>query len=662
VAITLISLLISGYYYFRTQPELSRGRRWMLFLLRSVSLFILLLLLVSPILYYIKNITQKQQVILLEDVSASMDLASLDLPKSEFLKPYGKELAAKFSAAGYELHEYEFAAGLETETSNTLLSPALTELAKMHDFSRVKGILLVSDGWLKDESLSQVRQLGCPFHVLADTLRPQRSDLAVKKTITNRQAYRNEPTIIRAEIASENYNGPATVKLLLGGAVVATQNVRIKDGATSSVDFTHRFAQTGFYPYSVEVSAPGINERSQNNNTHPGAIEVLSDKQSIVVLSDTPAWDNKFSVDTIAGNPRWEVSHFRVRGESIMSGEDAVASLPEQNLAAILLINNGSLQLAGKTLDYVIRNHNKGVGILYQGLPVAELGSILPLQRSNVTSSYQGFLNLSPAAASYPMLSFAASDLQEIPPLDYYYVTATKTAEVLATIDNPQNSPAIAITGQEAGKVLSMAFLNLWKWQLQSESGGYKELLANCVTWLANTAESGYNAIYNTSYFRGEEINLRLRAQDDIRALRLDLNPELKVMDSEGKEVFRDFMSQSEGEYSATLSLDDAGQYSFEISDKVSGEKSSGRFNVADISGEDRDLDYNLPLLSWLASDTGGKLIYPSTLQDFSPPPAQGKDLQQRLDIPIYRKWWVLALFILAFCLELFFRRRWGLL
>jgi len=209
VAITLISLLISGYYYFRTQPELSRGRRWMLFLLRSVSLFILLLLLVSPILYYIKNITQKQQVILLEDVSASMDLASLDLPKSEFLKPYGKELAAKFSAAGYELHEYEFAAGLETETSNTLLSPALTELAKMHDFSRVKGILLVSDGWLKDESLSQVRQLGCPFHVLADTLRPQRSDLAVKKTITNRQAYRNEPTIIRAEIASENYNGPA---------------------------------------------------------------------------------------------------------------------------------------------------------------------------------------------------------------------------------------------------------------------------------------------------------------------------------------------------------------------------------------------------------------------------------------------------------------------
>ncbi|MGC9362229.1 MAG: hypothetical protein ACP5F3_04795, partial [Candidatus Syntrophosphaera sp.] len=415
-------------------------------------------------------------------------------------------------------------------------------------------------------------------------------------------------------------------------------------------------------PYSVEVSAPGINERSQNNNVYPGAIDVLSDKQSIVVLSDTPAWDNKFIVDAIAENSRWEVRHFRVQGNTITSGEEPVTNLPAENLAAIVLINNGSLSLAGKALDFVTANHARGAGVLFQGLPVPELGAILPLRRSNIASSYEGFIKLTPAAASYPMLSFAGSGIQEIPPLDYYYVTASNTAEVLATIDNPQNSPAIAIQGRGAGKALSMAFLNLWKWQLQGESGGYKELLSNCVTWLANTAGSGYDPIYNTSYFLGEEINLRLRAQDDIRSLRLDLNPELRVLDSEGKEVFRDFMAQSEGEYSASLSLDEPGQYSFEITDKVSGETSSGRFNVAESSGEERDLDYNLPLLSWLASDTRGKLIHPSSVDEFRPVPARDRELRQRLDIPIYRKWWVLALFILAFCLELFFRRRWGLL
>lgn len=662
MAIILISFLISGFYYFRTQPELPRERRWLLFGLRFVSLSILLLLLISPILYYIREFSQKQQVIVLRDISASMDLMSGEKSKAATLGPYGAELAARFSEAGYEVHEYEFAAGLEGERSNTLLSPTLAELADEHDLGRVKGILLLSDGWFKDESLGQAKQLGCPFYILADTLSPRTSDLAIKKTLTNRQAYRNEPTLIRAEVSSENYNGPATVKLMLGETVIATQNIRLKDDATTSVDFTHRFAQTGFYPYSVKVSAPGINERSQNNNVYPGAIDVLSDKQSIVVLSDTPAWDNKFIVDAIAGNSRWEVRHFRVQGENITSGEEPVTNLPAENLAAIVLINNGSLNLAGKALDYVTSNHARGVGVLFQGLPVPELGEILPLRRSNIASSYEGFIKLTPAAASYPMLSFASSGIQEIPPLDYYYVTTSNTAEVLATIDNPQNSPAIAIQDRGAGKALSMAFLNLWKWQLQGESGGYKELLSNCVTWLANTAGTGYDPIYNTSYFLGEEINLRLRAQDDIRSLRLDLNPEIRVLDSEGKEVFRDFMAQSEGEYSASLSLEKPGQYSFEITDKVSGEKSSGRFNVAKSSGEERDLDYNLPLLSWLASETRGQLIHPPSVDEFSPVPARDRELRQRLDIPIYRKWWVLALFILTFCLELFFRRRWGLL
>lgn len=655
--------MISGYYYWHTQPELGRGRRWLLFFLRAVSLSVLLLLLISPILYYIRSLSEKQQILVLTDVSASMDLSgAASGSKKDWLRAPGKELADKFAAAGYELHQYEFATGLEPAKDNTLLAPALAELAKKHDFSRVKGVLLLSDGWLRDESLQQVKQLGSPFYAIADTVAPQKADLSFVRAITNRQAYRNEPTLIRAEVKSDNYNGPAAVKLWLGKTQIGSQNIQLKDGISTNVDFTHRFAQTGFYPFRVEVSASGISERSQNNNSYPGAIEVLSDKQRIVVLSDSPAWDNKFTVDAIATNPRWEVSHYRVQGGQTFSGETAAANLPGANLAALVLINNGGLQLSGNVLNYVVAANKRGVGILHQGLPLPELGTILPLQRSNIATSYQGFLEFSPTAAKYPMLSFDSSDLKDVPPLDYYYVTALRGAEVLATINNPQSSPAIAVSTQGSAKTMALAFLNLWKWQLQSAGGGYQALLANSLTWLANTSESGYEAIYNGSYFLGEEVNLRLRAQDDIRALRLDLNPELKVTDASGKEVFRDFMTQNEGEYAVRFSLDKAGGYSFAITDKVSGEKSGGRFNVADSSIEARDFDFNLPLLSWLTSDTGGKLLTPSSIKEFQPLPAQNRKLEQRTDIPLYRKWWVLTAFILAFCLELFFRRRWGLL
>ncbi len=655
-------MLLAGYYYWRTRPELSRGRRWLLFLLRSVSLSVLLLLLISPILYYIRSLKEKQQILVLTDVSASMELSGPAASvKKDWLRAPGKELADKFAAAGYELLNYDFATGLEPDKDNTLLAPALAELAKEHDFSRVKGVLLLSDGWLRDASLQQVKQLGSPFYALADTVAPQKADLSVVRAQTNRQAYRNEPTLIRAEVSSANYNGPATVKLWQGNSLLGSQSVQLKSGVAAQVDFTQRFSQTGFFPFRVEVSAAGISERSQNNNSWPGAIEVLSEKQRVVVLSDSPAWDDKFTLDAIAANPRWSASHFRVQDGRAFTGE-AAGNPPADNLAALVLINNGGLQLSGNVLNYVLSAHKRGVGLLWQGLPVPELASVLPLQRSNITTSYQGFLALSAAAAKYPMLSFEAAELKDVPPLDYYYVTASRGAEVLATIDNAQNSPAIAVSTAGSAKTLALAFLNLWKWQLQSAGGGYQQLLANSLTWLANTSASGYEAIYNGSYFLGEEINLRLRAQDDIRALRLDLNPELKVSDSSGKEVYRDYLTQSEGEYSARFSLDEAGGYSFQITDKVSGEKSGGRFNVANSSIEARDFDFNLPLLSWLSSDTGGKLLSPSSLKDFQPLPAQNRLLEQRADIPLYRKWWVLGAFILAFCLELFFRRRWGLL
>jgi hypothetical protein len=438
--------------------------------------------------------------------------------------------------------------------------------------------------------------------------------------------------------------------------------VELKSGDQASVQFEQRFAQTGFYPISVEVSAPGVPERLRGNNSFPGAVEVLSDKQQVVVISDKPAWDNKFVTDSITRNSRWSLAHYLVRDGSLFQGEDPVGAIRADNPAAIVIINNGGLKLSGAVLSYVLQSWRKGAGVMYQGLPLEELKELLPLRRSNVLSSYQGFLQLAPRAADYPLLNVESSELGNIPPLDYYYVTAAPGADVLATMNNPQSSPAIAVRNSGGGKVIAMAFLNLWKWQLQSGSGDYAKLLSSSMTWLENRSASGYSPIYNSSYFLGEEITLRLRAEDDIRALRLDLDPQLKVFDASGQEVFSDFMPLEGGEYRVGFVPAKAGAYRFEIADKVSGQRASGRFNVAESSFEARDYGFNLPLLTWLASDTGGKLITRSDLASFKPVPAAPREKTLRGELPLYRKWYVLTLFILSFCLELFFRRRWGLL
>lgn len=661
ILIILFAALISGYYNYRSRPEIPVLRRWLLFVLRFVSLGILLLLLISPILYYTMHKSLAPQVLILEDSSASMDTKHGKSSKTAYMKPLVATLKERFTAAGYDVLEHRFANGLEGDNSSSLLGSSLAQIAKNKGQQKLEAVLLASDGWLRDESLTIVQQLGSPFYVLADSSQNATPDLAVTNVRTNRYAWKNEPNTLRAEFSSANYNGPAKAKLFIANRVVSQQNISLESGKTSSLDFTQRFNQTGFFPWRVEISSLE-GEIRLSNNVYPGAIEVLADKERIILISDKPAWDNKFTLDAISANPRWVAESYLNRGGRLYSGEKAVTSLSGENLAAIVLINNGLLKLDSSTATFITNAQTKGVGLLYQGIPVPELGQALPIQRSNVLASYQGFLNPTSAAVNFSMLNPLTASAQEVPPLDYYYVTASAQTDVLATINNPQNSPAIVAKSTGGSRSLAFATLNLWRWQMQGGDEGYKKLISSCLTWLSNKITGGFSAIYNTSYFQGEEIRIRLRVEDDIRQTRLDVSPQIRLIGKDNKDLLTDYMTRDGDEYTFKADLQEPGTYSFVISDKETGRTAKGRFDLSNTSLEKRDYGYNLPLLSWLAAETNGKLLYSSTIDTFTPIPAVKETLVSRREISLYKKWYILSLFLFAFCLELYLRRRWGLL
>jgi hypothetical protein len=661
VLIVLFALLISGYYNFSSRPEIPVSRRWLLFVLRFISLGILLLLLISPILYYTQHKNLAPQILVLNDNSASMDTKHGATAKSAYMKPLLSKLKGRFSDAGYDLVEHSFANGLEGDNGSSLLAASLKQLGEKSNLQNLDGVLIASDGWLRDESLAIVQQLGCPFYVLADSSQSPSPDLAITNVRSNRYAWRNEPNTIRAEFSAENYTGPAKAKLLIGNRVVSQQNISLEAGKKNSIDFTQRFNQTGFFTWKVELSTLE-NETRLSNNTYPGAIEVLADKERIILISDKPAWDNKFTLDAISSNPRWTAESYLNRDGRLYIGEKPIAKLSAENLAAIIVVNNGLLKLDSATAAFVTTSHSNGVGLLYQGIPVAELAQSLPIQRSNVTSSYQGFITPNPAAANYPMLSPLTSAAKDVPPVDYYYVTTSPQSEVLASINNPQNSPAIVAKSIGGTHSLAFATLNLWRWQMQSGDDGYKKMISSSLTWLSNKNTGTYNAIYNNSYFQGEDIRIRLRVEDSIRQSRLDLSPRIVITDKDNKEVLADYMTREGEEYSFKADLKDPGTYSFTIADKDSGKSTKGRFELSNSSLESRDFGYNLPLLSWLAAETNGKLLYASNLDSFTPLPAVKEVLVSRREVSLYKKWYILSLFILAFCVELYLRRRWGLL
>ena len=657
----ILAILISGVLYYRTQPELSTKRRALLFALRSITLFILLLVLLSPIFYFIRQRTESGQVLFLKDTSLSMDLKRDNKSKQELLKKPLQTLKGKYSAAGYEILEHNFANGLKGSPDNSLLIKSLSELSQTLDFSRVQGIILGSDGWFRDEDYSLISRLGVPIIAVADSSRFLVPDLALISVETNRYAYRNEAAIIRAKVQAANYSGPANVHLYLGKNRLGTQKVELEEGVQQAVDFSHRFAQTGFYNFRVEVD-PLKQETRLSNNQMPGAIEVLADKELIVTFSDAPAWDNKFILDAIATNPRWQSASYQIRDGNIWQGEQVAKLDLRDRAAVIVIVNNGNLRLHSIVAEYIASNLKRGAGLFYQGLPSEQLAEYLPLAKSNIATPYQGFVQISPEASLYAMFNPLSQEISKLPPLDYYYVNPTGGAEVLAYMNNPQKSPAIAVKHSGKSRTLALSFLNLWRWQMQSPDGGYQKMMVNVLTWLSNKALGSYSAIYKSSYLQGENILIRLRAEDDIRSSDLDKDPLITIFDPEGKEVTRDFMVREGDEYSFSAELAKTGNYRFEIREPDSQQKSTGSFAISEIAAEERDFDFNLPLLSYLASESRGHLLSLSEAQDYNPlPPTQNKHIS-RNEYAFYKRWYIISLFILSFCLELFFRRRWGLL
>lgn len=657
----VFALLISGYLYFRTLPSLSKGRRALLFSLRSIGIYILLLLLLSPVLHFIHNRRELPEILILTDISESMDLRSGSGTKSDFFKPLLSSVEKSFIAAGYKTHRYSFADGLEGSRNNTQLTKTLQDIARQRELSRAEAIVLGSDGWLRDENLNFVNRIGIPFYVIADTTSSRDVDLAVVETLSNRYAYRNEPTLIKARLKSLNYDGNAMVNLYVDNAKVSGISTRMQAGMETEVDFSHRFPRTGFFNYRVEI-LPLEKEQRLGNNSFPGAIEVLAEKEKILIFTDSPAWDNKFILDAIATNPRWDSVSYLLRNRALFVGEKPATLNQAQTPSVMVIINNGNLAFDVTTLSYIKAMHKQGAGILFQGKPTPDLADIIPIQPSNITSSYQGFLQLNEAGKLHPAFTPLVEQLSKIPPLDYYYVTAKTGGQILGTLNNQQNSPAVVAVDAGGARSLALAFVNLWRWQMQGQQDGYQKFIVNTLTWLSNKALGSFSAIYKSTYLRGEEISLRLRAEDEIRVSALDKTPKIVVYDALGKELVQDYMTRSADEYTFTANLDKPGEYRFEISEADTGKKTGGRFQIAESSAEARDFDYNLPLLSYLASTSRGKLLSQSDVPGFVPMPAVARDTIQKQEFVLYKKWYILSLFILAFCLELFFRRRWGLL
>jgi len=662
--LSLAGIILVVLYYRNTVPHIRSNQKLLLIILRSISLILILLLFLNPILHLINSKLKKPEVLILNDISDSMFLSSRDSTKSERLANFKETIEQKYSTADYDVKKKDFAKGLSGNSSSTDLLVTMNQIIKEEDISELKKIFLFSDGWFHDENLNSIKDFGIPVYTFDPEFSSSEFDLSIVNLKFNRTSFVNELNSFIVEIRSDNYSGKADLEFYADGQLISTRSIELDVDQLQQIFLEHSFDETGLIPLEFKVIPETEGEINSSNNSYPAAAKVLKDKAKILFISDKLTWDVKFLLDALKENERWQ-TEFLQKGQYLKLKDRNVELLSRMdNAVVIVLINNANLRLSS-TEQELIQNHvAKGGGLFSMGKPIAGLAELMPVTFSGIDRLFSSTLYFTKASQKYETFNFSHTGRdKEIPPVDYFYVEAKLQAEILAGLNNEERTPAIIFSEMGKGKVIYFSFLNLWKWQLRQDDNSYRKFINDISDWLAEDNSGRFMAsTRKNSYFTGENVRVDLQAFDEKLNFIADLNAKLEIKDDMDKIVEAEYMQSGDEKYFLILKDLPHGHYSYYVTDEQRALTASGEFIVTRDNPENRDVDFNIPLLSYISQSSGGKLYGRNDLAKIEIPLEQAIKVELRSEIPIYKKWYLITLFLISFCLEIYLRKRWGLL
>ena len=662
----IISILVAGWFYRKTIPELNAWQKNLLWLLRSCSLIVIVMLLFNPILSFFSKHKIQQKVLFLNDNSESMDQTGEHISKSNTLQKFNEILQSKLTEKGYEVEYFDFSDGLNGSRKATYLGKSFNELIRTIDIENTEEIYLFSDGWFQDDDLNFIDKLDIPINTFAPAYKAVQSDLEISSINFPKTTYKDDITPLFVNIAARNFKEDAVIKLKSGNKILQTRKIDFSNNSIQNINFEYSFNKIGLNKLKVTISADSLVELNLANNNISSAIQVLETRQKCLIISDKLVWEIRFLNNAIKSHPQWEIEYLSKKN-SLKKANLAVHLKNEiKDVNTLILVNNRNLKFSKTEREIITNFISNGGGLLLLGKEISSLSNLFPSTELNLKQTFSGSIKFTEQSYKYQTFRSIDSNLiKEIPPVDYYYVKPKLQAEILAEIDNDQISAAILFMDFNKGKIMQFPFFGLWKWQLRSADGSYNKFFSDLICWLGTTRSDLFYAYTdNNSYYSSETISINLSAYDETMNPRNDVKAKIKLYKSDNSDrpVQEKYLLSSNSQFYAEFEQLEPGEYSYLVSDEVSGGESRGSFVVLEDNIESRDIGFNYSLLAYIAKQTDGKYLNFSDIEKNVINKSISHIITKTNEIPIYKKWYVIALFLICFCLELYLRKRWGLL
>ncbi|WP_395058268.1 hypothetical protein [Flavobacterium sp.] len=657
---------MSFYQYFYKNKNYNKVNI-LLALLRFITIFSILLLLINPIISRKTYETSKTPLPIVVDNSQSIS----ELKQENVSKEISQKLSENSQLKDkYDVQLFSFdddfysgkALDFKGKQSNIhKVAQNLKELYRNQNFP----IVLLSDG---NQTIGSDYVYSFPQNnqiyplILGDTT--SFLDLKINQLNVNKYAFLKNKYPVEVFL---QYNGNKAINTTFSiqqeNNTIHKQTVSFSANKKSQeISVLLNADRVGVHTYKAIISTSEA-EKNKYNNVTNFAVEVIDQRSEIALISSINHPDLGAVKRAIESNVQRKVTF--LKPQQIKSLQDYTILILYQPNAEFksVLEQNKSLQLnsfviTGLSTDYAILNQ-------YQN----QLEFRMSGQKEDFTAEFNPQFN-----------SFAIDNIgfEQFPPLENSFgnidIKGNVNTLLQSQIRNIKTENPL-LTFAENG-IKRNAYLfgeNIWKWRVESHVKTksfehFDVFMDKIIQFLASNASKKSLIVNHESFYNSGE-NIEISAQYFNKNYEFEENAQLTIQLKNKKTnvtKIYDFL-KGNGEYKVNLEDLDAGNYSFTVKENNSKASYSSNFEVLDFEIEKQFVNPDVSRLSQLAINTNGKIFYPTQVDKLITEllkkesfPAVQKEIVKKS--PLIDSIWLLILLAITLATEWFVRKYNGML
>jgi hypothetical protein len=654
---------VLSYLMYRKIEGISKSKQFILFALRSISFFLLFLVVMNLTTEIIHSRTRKRNVFVIVDDSKSMSLSDGSVQRAKVVKSLVQSrsfqgLSKKFEVIpvlfGGDILKLNNLDSLKFDQPFTNIESALAEASRLGTNAQAAFAILITDGNYNEggNPVDIVRSLSFPVYSVGVGDSTQPRDIVAREIIPAPSVYAGKKSVVRAVVSSFGFGGKSVaVQLLEDRKIIDSRNVTLTDEGNIELSFDYKPELVGTHILTVHVS-PLKGEFDQRNNSTSVSVDVLKGKYSVLLVAGEPASDVAFLRRNIESD-----EDFNLRVLIQKDGDNFYLSTPDdkesnsdnpdeilsQKYDAVLLYDFPNPQ-SSETFSKIRRALNSTAYVYFAGKSFSsEEVSRLPRLPFAVREFSPGLpggefqVGISPVNSSepsadlQPLYALINENSNLIPPLYYQRIECVPSSggvSLAVPVLNGVRMSSPILLVSETGKSAAFLAYGLWRIQLMGSISGLRsdfleDLLLTLVRNLINSGKQKLLTVGTDkkSYDPSETINFTSLLVGQTGSPVNDAVVDVNIRNESTKKFVSDVqLSRSgNGSYTGSATGLGEGKYSYYAQAKSSSGflgADSGTMVVESLNKEFIQTAMNAQLLKQLASITGGQFLTPQEFID----------------------------------------------